>query len=93
MSDGRLLLDFTYQNFMRCSVNCPVAGYRREVAAIEYRDGGRLTFPIDLSSRGDIDQFHQALPQGAARIDQDLPQRAANDGKAGAPDNSKAGTH
>jgi hypothetical protein len=63
--DGRLLLDYNQAGATRCYVDCPATGYRREVAAIEYCDGGRLVFPIDFSSQGDAKQYSEAFPQGA----------------------------
>lgn len=65
-ADGCLLLDHALPGQTRCYVDCPVAGYRREVAIIVYRDGGRLAFPIDLSQQGDTEQFCKALPQRAS---------------------------
>ena len=76
--DGRLLLESGPLG-TRAFVECPVTGYRREVYAVEYRDGGRLTFPIDLSSTGDVEQFHEALPGGAAGRDHDASQRPVSE--------------
>ena len=68
MGDVKLQLDHSQSGRTRCYVDCPVAGYRREVHAIVYKDGGELVFSIDLSSDGNIEQFHKALPQGAASL-------------------------
>lgn len=59
--DGRLLLEQGF-NGSRCYVDCPAAGYRREVASITYKDGGVLRFPFDFSERGDVERLREAQP-------------------------------
>jgi hypothetical protein len=62
--DGRLLME-SCQLGMRAFVDCPAVGFRREVRAIEYMDGGRLEFPADFSAGADPQQASKALPKGA----------------------------
>jgi hypothetical protein len=63
LPDGRLLMGPS-QAGNRCFIDCPAAGYRREVLAVEYRDGGRLVFPHDFSSDVGDEKTKQALPKG-----------------------------
>lgn len=63
--DGRLLLERGVFG-ERCFVDCPAVGYRREVAAIEYKDGGRLEFPADFSAGADPEEIRKCSPKGAA---------------------------
>lgn len=69
--DGRLLMERGMFGKMRCFVDCPAEGYRREVAAIEYQDGGRLVFPHDFSSKADPKSIRDAMPKGAAPTGED----------------------
>lgn len=50
----------------RAFIDCPAAGFRRELKSIAYLDGGVLTFPHDFSSAADPEQADKALPQFAS---------------------------
>jgi hypothetical protein len=63
MIDGRLLMESGPVG-TRAFVDCPATGYRREVKAIEYMDGGRLEFPHDFSANCNAEQARKALPEG-----------------------------
>lgn len=64
--DEEMQLDYSQPGATRCFIACPATGADREVTAIIYKDGGKLSFPIDFSSRGDTKQHEEAFPKWAA---------------------------
>lgn len=68
-ADHRVEFDHAVPGAVRAFIGCPEAGKRRELRAVEYVDGGRVTFPQNFSCRGirgDVEQVRQLLPEDAS---------------------------
>jgi len=70
---------------MRAFVDCPVAGYWREVHKIIYKDGGELGFPCDASARGNSQELEKALPQRPSVQSNEKPATQQSDDKGPPP--------